>query len=375
MQTTDDSARQDIEKLREKAPIPTIWLFGKTQSGKSSVVRYLTTASDVAIGDGFRPVTKTSRRYDFPDRLEPLCSFVDTRGLGEAQYDPAEDMQRFDATSQVMVVTVRVGDHALEGLISPLRKIRNANPKRPVLLALTCLHTVLSGYDISAGPDPFTAGEAISQDLQTLIDEKILQFTGLYDILIPIDFTQSDDGFADPNFGGKRLRSAILQYMPHAYRQSLNALDDDKRPLDTALQKKVRRQVLASSALAATAGAVPLPWLDIPAVLSIQTHMAYRIADIYDLKITPANWAAFSSAVGTRAAVSLGVRELLKFIPILGIAAGAASSFAFTYALGMSWDWYFADVRGGGVPSPELLKEFFAEQLKRGRQLWDLDSR
>ncbi|MFG0261482.1 MAG: hypothetical protein ACF788_03740, partial [Novipirellula sp. JB048] len=57
-------------------------------------------------------------------------------------------------------------------------------------------------------------------------------------------------------------------------------------------------------------------------------------------------------------------------IPWVGMAAGAATSFAFTYALGMSWDWYFADLRRGNVPSAEQLKEIFAEELKRGHQLW-----
>ncbi len=52
------------------------------------------------------------------------------------------------------------------------------------------------------------------------------------------------------------------------------------------------------------------------------------------------------------------------------MAASAAASFAFTYALGMSWDWYFADVRNGRVPSAEQLQQVFAEQLAQGRKLW-----
>jgi hypothetical protein len=53
------------------------------------------------------------------------------------------------------------------------------------------------------------------------------------------------------------------------------------------------------------------------------------------------------------------------------MAVGAASSFAFTYALGMSWDWYFADLRKGNVPSPDQLKDVFAAELKRGHELWN----
>ncbi|MFN9978910.1 MAG: DUF697 domain-containing protein [bacterium] len=128
--------------------------------------------------------------------------------------------------------------------------------------------------------------------------------------------------------------------------------------------------MLTSSALAATAGVVPLPWVDIPAVLAIQAHMATRIAAIYDQEITPAQWALLSSAAGTRIAIRLAVREALKFIPIVGMAVGAAGAFAFTYALGMSWDWYFANLQKGHAPSADDLKEVFSNQLQRGHALW-----
>ncbi len=374
--------QQELDKLREKAPIPTLWLYGKTGSGKSSVVHYLTGAEAATIGEGFRPQTRTSRQFDFPNSEEPLLRFLDTRGLGEASYDPQEDIEKFAATTQLMIVTVRVTDHALEDFLTPLRRIRKAAPLRPILLVVTCLHQATGQLDISAGPDPFeppapdaadqvvAPGTKVPDGLQTLIDEKIMQFVGLYDMLIAIDLTKPEDGFADPNFGGQRLKNAILEYLPHAYRQSLIALDSTKKTNESYRQKRSRWQILASSSLAATAGAVPVPWVDIPAVLGIQAHLAYQIAEIYEQEITPANWAVLSSAAGSRIAFRLAIREALKFIPIVGMAAGAASSFAFTYALGMSWDWYFSSLRHGNVPTPEQLREIFGEELKRGRQLW-----
>ncbi len=113
-----------------------------------------------------------------------------------------------------------------------------------------------------------------------------------------------------------------------------------------------------------------MPWVDVPAVLGIQAHLAVKIAKIYDQELTPARWAVLSSAAGSRIAVRLALRSALKFIPLVGMAAGAATSFAFTYALGMSWDWYFADLRKGHVPDPDQLKEIFAERLRRGHELW-----
>ncbi len=369
---------KQIDQLREKAPIPNLWLFGKTGSGKSSVVRFLTGAQDAVIGEGFRPETKTSRRFDFPDAVEPLLSFLDTRGLGEADYDPSEDIQRFSHSSQLMIVTVRVTDHALEGVIKPLRTIRNSSPDRPVILLLTCLHQATGTLDITDGDEPFEglasserfAEAPIPDPLRTLLIEKLKQFDGLFDTAIPVDLTQLEDGFANPDFGGDRLKQSILEQLPQAYRQALLALRDLGSESTSIRQKKSRWQVLASSALAGTAGAVPVPWVDIPAVLGIQAHLAVKIAKIYDQEITPARWAVLSSAAGTHIALRMAVREAIKFVPFVGVAVGAASSFAFTYALGMSWDWYFADLRKGNVPTPAQLKEIFAEELRRGHELW-----
>ena len=381
---SEKDLENEISRLRDKAPVPAIWLFGKTGSGKSSIIFYLTGAEAATIGKGYRPETKTSRRFDFPNELEPLVTFIDTRGLGEASYDPREDIELFAGSTQLMIVTVRVTDHALHDLIEALRRVRRAAPQRPILLVVTCLHEATGGIDISGGADPFGAPSAESQaseqdtqqdaaeipnELQVLIDEKIRQFEGLHDVVIPLDLTKPEDGFEDPEFGGPRLKQAILDYLPHAYRQALLTLNEPTE-FKSSRQRKARWQVLASSALAATAGAVPIPWLDIPAVLAIQTHLAMRIAKIYGQDVTAADWAVLSSATGSRIALRMAVREALKFIPFVGIAVGAASSFAFTYALGMSCDWYFADLRGGNVPSAEKLKEVFAEQLARGQELW-----
>lgn len=375
-----DEYTKQIEKLLERTPVPAIWLFGKTGSGKSSVISYLTGAEDATIGEGYRPETKTSRRFDFPDSLEPLMTFLDTRGLGEADYDPSEDIRQFSGSTQLMIVTVRVTDHALESILDPLRLIAKSSPDRPILLVLTCLHEAMGAVDLTEGADPFAtpSDEAdqselpapIPQRLQTLIDQKVSQFAGVHDTVIPIDLTRLEDGFANPDFGGDRLKQAILDQLPHAYRQALLALGDSRSVGQSSRKRKARWQVLASSALAGTAGAVPMPWVDIPVVLGIQAHLAVKIADIYEQELTAARWAILSSAAGSRIALRLAIRESLKFIPLLGMAVGAASSFAFTYALGMSWDWYFADLRRGNVPSADQLKQIFSEELKRGHELW-----
>src|SRR5713101_8603050 len=92
----DAQLQQRLDLLRERTPVPVLWLFGKTQSGKTSLIRYLTGADDAEIGRGFRPCTRFSRQYQFPTSEAPLLTFLDTRGVDEPGYDLEEDLKRFN---------------------------------------------------------------------------------------------------------------------------------------------------------------------------------------------------------------------------------------------------------------------------------------
>src|SRR5690349_6475620 len=83
-----DDARV-AEAARAQAPV--IWLLGMVGTGKSSIVRTLTGSTDAEVGNGFRPCTPTARIFEFPPEA-PLIRFLDTRGLGEIAYDPADDL-------------------------------------------------------------------------------------------------------------------------------------------------------------------------------------------------------------------------------------------------------------------------------------------
>src|ERR1041385_9187990 len=138
------SAPSELESqfadLRAQVPTPVFWLFGKTQSGKTSIVRYLTGADDATIGNGFRPCTRTSRMFPFRSEEAPLLTFLDTRGVDEPGYNPDEDIAAFDARAHLVLVTSRVPAFAHVAWRDWLRKTRKANPHRPVIFALTCLH-------------------------------------------------------------------------------------------------------------------------------------------------------------------------------------------------------------------------------------------
>src|SRR5215218_945352 len=133
---------RDLAELRAKVPAPVFWLLGKTQSGKTSLIRYLTGAEDAAIGSGFRPCTRTSREYPFPTPEVPVLTFLDTRGVDEPGYDPAEDIAAFHSRAHLVVVTCRITDFAHGALRDALARIRDDHRGRPVILCLTCLHEI-----------------------------------------------------------------------------------------------------------------------------------------------------------------------------------------------------------------------------------------
>src|SRR5260370_39963394 len=80
--------QERLENVRQRAPVPVFWLFGKTQSGKTSLIKFLTGADDAEIGQGFKPCTRFSREYHFPTAEASLLTFLDTLGMEERGYDP-----------------------------------------------------------------------------------------------------------------------------------------------------------------------------------------------------------------------------------------------------------------------------------------------
>src|SRR6516165_12639502 len=118
--TRDERLQKRLEILRRHTPIPVIWLFGKTQSGKTSLIKYLTGAEEAEIGHGFKPCTKFSRRYQFPTAEAPLLTFLDTRGMDEPGYDPQTDLGEFNDQAHVVIVTIKVLDHAQENMLEHL---------------------------------------------------------------------------------------------------------------------------------------------------------------------------------------------------------------------------------------------------------------
>ncbi|MBN9118532.1 MAG: DUF697 domain-containing protein [Planctomycetes bacterium] len=383
--TGDSSPPPDLEKtlaeLRTKTPAPVFWLLGKTQSGKTSIVRFLTGAEDAAIGSGFRPCTKTSRLYQFPTPDAPLLTFLDTRGVDEPGYDPAEDLAAFDPKAHVVIVTAKATDFAQGNVRTALERIRAASPSRPVVLAITTLHEAVPRQP---HPEPYPFGElaanprvplpeSIPQPLRECIDEHRRAFGDLFDHCVPIDLTKSEDGFAEPNYGGEQLKHALLNVLPAAYRQTLLRLKEATEALKGVHLRHALPVVMGYTSVAGTAGAVPIPFVDLVLLPGIQARMANHLAEIYGQPMTPERLKELGAAVGVGLLARTLARQAVKFIPFVGSAVGATVAAASTYALGRALCYYFEAVCEGHVPTPDALRKFYHEQYTAAEKQWKDD--
>ena len=341
-----------LEEHRQQLPV--LWLMGKTGAGKSSIVQRLTGDTRASIGNGFEPCTKTALHYDHP-AAAPVLRFLDTRGLGEAGYDPAEDLAMAQHGSHALLVLTRVDDPSQQLIVDALQALKGVSEQLAVLHVHTALHTL--EHDVLP--------RAISHNTQM-----IEQALGRSVPSIQIDFTDPDDGFDDPDVGLEDLRQGIIDMVPELARVLARRSSDSQ---EESLFLSVRREILGYAG--ASAAADILPAVGLVAVPSVQGKMLHTLAGRYDLSWDKRTAREFIAALGTsflyRYLVSLGTRQIIKLIPVYGQSAGAAAaasiSFASTYALGRAACLYFYRRNHDKPVDPQLLREAFVNAFKEQR--------
>jgi uncharacterized protein (DUF697 family)/predicted GTPase len=369
-----------LAELRSRSPVPVFWLFGKTQSGKTSLVRCLTGASDAEIGTGFQPCTRFSRHYDFPNAETPLLRFLDTRGVDEPGYEPAADLAEFDSSAHVVLVTVKALDHAQENVLRHLQTIRQARPSRPVVLVLTCLH---EGYPHQQHLEPFpfrpqAAREPLAvtepsvqlTDLMRSLEEQRRRFSELVDFVIPVDLTRPMEGFVTPNYGGEALRELLMQILPEAQRETLRVVEEALADLKELHARKVLPTILGHALLAGSAGAIPLPFVSLLVLPRIQRRMIQQIAGQYGRPLTAEEFVEVAHRLGIGQLRAQAARELLKVVPYLGVVAAATGAGAATYALGKAFCHYDAALQSGEFPDPDELRRYYDSQVAEAKRVW-----
>ena len=337
------------ESARQFAPV--VWLLGKVQSGKTSIIRTLTQTSTAEIGSGFAPCTRTSRVFDFPAEA-PIIRFLDTRGLGEVAYDPAEDIAFCERRTHLLLAVVKALDIEQEAVLDVVRAARRRHPDWPVIVAQTSLH---EGYGASVNhilPYPFSA--PFSMALPHGLVRALVRQRSLFQTLpgsgaptfVPIDFTLPDDGFEPVDYGREALVEALMTAAPAALAVAIAELADN--PAD-----KLNAHILGFALAAGASDALPIA--GVVAVPAVQAAMLQQLAKLCGTSWDKRAYAEFAAALGAgtliRTGSSFGIRQLVKLIPVYGQTAGAAAaaaaSFATTYAMGRAAAYFLLRRRQG----------------------------
>jgi uncharacterized protein (DUF697 family) len=371
------------ENVRSRAQMsaPVVWLLGKTGAGKTAIVAALTGDPRATVGEGFEPCTRTAAFYDVPPEV-PLLRFLDTRGLGEADYDPAKDIAWCEKQSHLLLVVMQVSDPVQHMVLRVLREARRRHPDWPVVVAQTGLHRL---YPFGKGhptPYPYNGGSederhaTLPHGLRQALAHQRRLFDGLPGPpprFVPVDFTVPEDGFPPHDFGLEMFRCAIQKAGPNAF----DALHLARAHTEgDRIRQKARPVIYGYGAAAAGAGAVPFPIVGAGGLAGILAITLRALAIRYGVAWTPGTFAQFSGAIGGGALVwwtlRYGFREMFKLIPVVGsMAAGAlnaAAAFAVTVGIGeAACVWLAYHRRGMTAPDSEV-RRAFADGLAAGLQ-------
>ena len=372
---------EPIEEARKRAQTtaPVVWLLGKTGAGKTAIIAALTGDPRAQVGEGFEPCTRTADFYDVPAEA-PLLRFLDTRGVGEPNYDPAKDIAWCEEQSHLVIVAMQMADPVQDTVLSALQQVRRRHPDWPIVVAQTGLHRLYPRG--MSHPQPYSltgdARDETNRELPHALRQALAYQRRLFDDLpppaprfVPVDFTVPEDGFV-PHEYGLEMFWRVLQEAGPAALVALHVARADAQ--SDAIRAKARPLIYSYGAAAAGAGAVPVPIVGVSGLAGMLAITLRALAGRYGVAWTPATFAQFSGAVGGGAlawwALRYGLREALKLVPVVGtIAAGAlnaAAAFGLTVGIGEAACVWLGYRRRGLIAPSEEVRRAFADGLAAG---------
>jgi uncharacterized protein (DUF697 family) len=381
----DEELEASLAAARQRQPLPVIWLLGKTQAGKTSIIQGLTGSPLAEIGTGFRPCTRASRFYDYPAEA-PVVRFLDTRGLGERAYDPDEDIHYCESQAHLVLVVMKALDLDQGAILTVLPTVRARHPTWPVIIAQSGLsegyppgqgHVLPYPYDQEGWPAsvPTDLARALISQRETLGP-----LPGAGPLRwVPIDLTQPGDGLEPADYGLAALWTAIDAVTTSDLHTRLNA-DAEVRDV---FARTAHPHIVGYALAAAGVGAWPTPAVGLVGVPAVQAKLLHSLSEIYQVPWDGRQVAEFLGFLGTGIGIGylarlLG-RELLKGVPVLGqtvgVAYGASVSGATTYALGKAACYYFHTVHRGERLDSATLRAIYGQAIKSGLALIQREQR
>ena len=304
------------------------------------------------------PCTRDSSYFDYPEE-RPILRFLDTRGLGDVDYDPDADLEALGDSSHALLVVCRIRDAEQSAILNALKRICKS-ARHIGHSAIIAVHT--GADELDDEHDRRRAVETKQAELEAVWGKSIdYCLTG---------FGERSDGNLN-DLGADRLRDLIGEKVPELslWLQRRIHRDAEQENFD-----QLKTEVLWYASTAAASDAVPV--VGLVSVPAIQGKMLHSLSRRYGIRWNTRNFSEFSAALGTsfafRYATSLAARQLAKLVPGYGQLAGGAFavsvSYASTYALGRAACSYLYHKKTAAAIDDRALQSVYQDALKRGRQ-------
>jgi len=330
-----------------------IIVAGKTGVGKSTLVNAIFKDNLAATGIG-HPVTQHTRKYT---KSNIPLQIYDTKGLElgkEVQENVKEEIlgliEKGNASNDInqsihciwyciSTTSNRIEDEEINWLKEFTRK--NSLTRVPVIVILTQ-----------------SFSKPAAQKMKNVILDANLNVAQVIPVLAQ-DYELGDPMPTIPAYGLDTLVNVMCNILPEKLIETFQYLQ--KAALDAKIQY-AHNAVVAATAAALAAGAVPIPFSDAAALVPIQAAMIGKITVTFGLDISQNVLIAFISTVlgtaGTTIAGKTMVSNLLKLVPGVGSGIGsaisAATAGALTTALGEAYIQLMVAVYKGELSSTEI---------------------
>ncbi|WP_223296262.1 YcjF family protein [Shewanella halifaxensis] len=346
------SKNPDLSQAHEfqRKHLPTLWLIGKTGAGKSSFIQAVTGHSSIEVGNGYAPCTMTAEVYEFPQD-KPVMRFLDTRGLGEADYNPNDDLEEISESGNSLVVVMKVDESEQSSVLEALKQIKKKNKIKHLLLVHSAV--LLSGH----------------KELERQITFNEKQVKGIWGKdfdAVAVDFEAGDGSV----YNYDALIEKLTKILPVI---GMMIEDKERSTIEEENFDKVENEVLWYAGSASASDLIPA--VGLVSVPAIQAKMLHSLANQYGVEWSTRTFSELIGTLGSSFAlqygVKLGARQLVKFVPGYGQTVGAVTaagvSFGTTYGLGRAACFYFYHKSKGETVSKEGMQSLYKDSFYKGK--------
>lgn len=318
-QMNDDIKREAAARL---------CIVGPVNAGKSTLFNMLEGKDVAEVG----PIPGTTKIPQV--RTVGPFVLIDTPGFGEVGgVDRAGIAAKSAAESDAILLLLDAGAGLRQGDADLLRYLQGL--RRPVVVALNKIDMLGRDYT------------AVADDASTRLGVKV----------IPISAKK-----------GTNIAEKLVPALVDALPDLAVAMGRELPKLRRAMANRIIRQ---SSILNTAAGAEPIPFIDIPILLTTQVRMVLRVAAIYGEPFQAKHARELIGTIGGGLAFRFLAQQGAKLVPAGGWAVAAGIAALGTWSIGQVAIEYF---ESGKRLSRSQMRDMYKNILKRDKETFEKDA-